>query len=74
MVSHYGNERVCPINIFKVIGASMMEIYEESQSSDIGTASQASVIPLPASEGLSEGTMFDFCPHFFSKLCGIIWH
>lgn len=55
MVSHYGNERVCPLNIFKVIGASMMEIYEESQSSDVAPSTQASVIPPPASEGMSEG-------------------
>ena len=64
MVSHYGNERVCPINIFKVIGLSMMEIYEESQSGDIGTTSQSSVIPPPASEGLSEGTCLIKCLHF----------
>ncbi len=43
MDSHYGLERLCPINTFKVLGASMIEVYEASQQ-EVGVASQPSII------------------------------
>ena len=38
----------------QVIGASMIEVYEEFQQ-EVGVASQPSVIPVPDSEGIGEG-------------------
>ena len=31
MLSHYGDEHYCPLSLLRVLGASMMDIYEESQ-------------------------------------------
>ena len=43
----------------QVIGASMIEVYEEFQQ-EVGVASQPSVIPVPDSEGVGEG---EHTPH-----------
>ena len=32
MVSHYGNEHYCPISVFRVIGASLVEEFEYSEA------------------------------------------
>ena len=31
MLSHFGREHYCPISLLRVMGASMIEVYEESQ-------------------------------------------
>ena len=32
MVSHYGKEHYCPVSVFRVIGASLVEEYEYSEA------------------------------------------
>ena len=31
MLSFYGNEHFCPLSLLRVLGASMIEVFEESQ-------------------------------------------
>lgn len=52
MLSHYGDEHFCPLSLLRVLGASMMDVYEEAQGAANGHS--PSVI-LPPSEGLTEG-------------------
>ncbi len=49
MQSHYGTEHFCPLSLVRVLGASMMEVYEytEGQKEQQHSAS----VVLPASEG-----------------------
>ena len=47
MLSHYGSEHYCPLSLLRVLGASMMEVYEYSERRE---QSGRSVI-LPPSEG-----------------------
>ena len=51
MLSFYGDEHYCPLSLLRVLGASMMDVYEESQQKVNG---QPSLI-LPPSEGFGEG-------------------
>lgn len=43
MESHYGQERHCPVNTFKVLGASMIDVYEASQQ-EVSVTPQPSII------------------------------
>lgn len=56
MLSHYGNEHYCPLSLLRVMGASMMEVYEESQLKSQGNGhTSSSTVTLPPSEGFGEG-------------------
>ena len=54
MLSHYGTEHYCPLSLLRVLGASMMDVYEESRLKAQGGNGHASPT-LPPSEGFSEG-------------------
>ena len=64
MVSHYGDERYCPISLFRVLGASMIEVFEESEQNAHSASSptQPSLV-LPPSEGMGEGECVCVCLH-----------
>ena len=52
MLSHYGSEHYCPLSLLRVLGATMMEVYEytEEQQGSQQPPGGSSVV-LPASEG-----------------------
>ena len=54
MISYYGEEHYCPLSLLRVLGASMMEVYEESQQKSHGGNGLLSAM-LPPSEGFGEG-------------------
>ena len=61
MVSHYGREHYCPISLLRVLGASMIEVFQDSEErkeqqgqSQPGGSITPPVV-LPPSEGFSEG-------------------
>lgn len=58
MLSFYGNEHFCPLSLLRVLGASMMDVYEESQLKAQQGASGGNghtPVTLPPSEGFGEG-------------------
>lgn len=57
MLSHYGQEHFCPLSLVRVLGASMMEVYEESRHmAHVATATMPPPVTLPPSEGFGQGT------------------
>ena len=54
MQSFYGSEHYCPLSLLRVLGASMMEVYEESQRKSHAGKGPPSIM-LPPSEGFGEG-------------------
>ncbi len=60
MVSHYGQEHYCPLSLLRVLGVSMMEVYEESRHNPRPPAPPTQPPPpvtLPPSEGFSQGKL-----------------
>ena len=60
MLSYYGKEHFCPLSLLRVLGASMMEVYEESQLQAQGGGAGGGVNggqTLPPSEGFGEGQL-----------------
>ena len=57
MLSFYGKEHFCPLSLLRVLGASMMEVYEESQLQAQGGGANGghTTQTLPPSEGFGEG-------------------
>ena len=55
MLSYYGNEHFCPLSLLRVLGASMIEVYQYAEEQKEQQQSQSVV--LPASEG-GEGEMY----------------
>jgi len=58
MLSHYGQEHYCPLSLLRVLGASMMDVYEESRHNSRIPAPQTNTATpgtLPPSEGFGEG-------------------
>ena len=59
MLSHYGQEHFCPLSLVRVLGASMMEVYEESlHANHVTMGSTPPPVTLPPSEGFGEGEGF----------------
>ena len=56
MLSHYGDEHYCPLSLLHVLGASMMDIYEESQQQKEQPPPTASSVVLPEDSG--KGTLY----------------
>ena len=63
MLSHFGDEHFCPLSLLRVLGASMMDIYEESQQQKEQPPTSSSVV-LP--EGNDKGTR-----EFYNLVLGI---
>ncbi len=49
MQSHYGTEHFCPLSLVRVLGASMMEVYEYTEGQK--EQQHSTSVVLPASEG-----------------------
>lgn len=50
MLSYYGSEHFCPLSLVRVLGASMMEVYEYTEEQKVQHQHTQTVV-LPASEG-----------------------
>ncbi len=60
MVSYYGEEHYCPLSLLRVMGASMMDVFEESEQKSHmtnggGGGGGPPSVTLPPSEGFGEG-------------------
>ena len=57
MLSYYGKEHFCPLSLLRVLGASMMEVYEEAQGGGAGGVANGghTFRTIPPSEGFGEG-------------------
>ena len=53
MLSHYGHEHYCPLSLLRVLGASMIQVfqYSEEQKEQQAGQQQQTIIPASGVEG-----------------------
>jgi len=49
MLSHYGREHYCPLSLLRVLGASMIQVFQYSEEQKEQQAGQNQQVVIPAS-------------------------